>query len=116
MTEAAVPERLRPLIERLLAADEQVLAVVDAVEDVGVLRRVAFGSAWWSCHRVLLVLTQCRLIEVALDVVGVAPLGNGVVRPHYRNPPCSEVGFAVLRRGSPTLTKQSWRYGSSRAR
>ncbi|MCP4901885.1 MAG: hypothetical protein GY906_33390 [bacterium] len=58
------------LLPRVLTEGEQNLAVAEAIEQVGWRKRVVFGSMWGLTHRVALVFTDRRLIEIALSFAG----------------------------------------------
>jgi hypothetical protein len=62
----AVAERL----ERVCAADEQVLYVAPAIQKVGLLHYMALGVLVQKYHQVVLVITSRRVLEVLLDFNG----------------------------------------------
>jgi hypothetical protein len=67
-----VSEYLPSLVEE----GERLLATVEAVEDGGLFVRTTFGSTWVSARRVALLVTDRRLIEVALDFRGRRATGR----------------------------------------
>ena len=61
---------IRGTVERILAPNEEIVALTEAVEDGTRTARVVLGAAWAPCHRVALIFTGRRLIEIALSSCG----------------------------------------------
>ncbi len=64
------------LLARVFADGEEMIATVEAVEIVRWRERVAIGGAWAFSHLVLLVVTNHRLLEIALKPGGTTPAGR----------------------------------------
>lgn len=70
---AALWNQVAPVLEPVLTGDEHVLYVAEGVEKVSFLRAMTMGALIYAYHRVVLVLTDRRLIEVLLDMRGKCP-------------------------------------------
>jgi hypothetical protein len=70
-----VVKAVSKVLPRVLTPGENVSAVVEAFEVVGWRQRVLLGSTWALTHRVALVFTERRLLEVALSIGGRTATG-----------------------------------------
>ena len=61
---------IRGTAERILYPNEEIVALTEAVEDGTRAARIVLGAAWAPCHRVALIFTGRRLIEIAVSSSG----------------------------------------------
>jgi hypothetical protein len=69
-------EAIRDRLSRLLASDEPMLDFTEAIGDAPLLARAVLGAAWAPSHRVALVFTPRRLVEIGLSATGRRALGR----------------------------------------
>jgi hypothetical protein len=93
-------------LSRLLAPGEAVLDFSEAVEDASRLSRAVLGAAWAPSHRVALVFTPRRLLEIGLDATGRRALGR------IRSFPWDRIAAFVFR--DEWLEIRSWDEGLHR--
>jgi len=69
-TETRIERAVSDRLARVLLSGEQKLATVEGIEDGGFFVRTVFGSTWAASRRVVLVITDSRLIEIAMSFSG----------------------------------------------
>src|SRR5437879_7920061 len=61
---------VRPMVRRLLGADEHVLHVAYAMQNPPALDSIGFGYMAYLYHQVVLMITDQRIVEVMLNARG----------------------------------------------
>jgi ribosomal protein L40E len=71
-----IARAIQGVLARITEPDEKVLTFTEGVQLGGLLDRAAHGALWPATHRVALVFTDHRLIEIALGFLGRHPQGR----------------------------------------
>lgn len=104
----ALLDSLKGVLDPLLGEDEQVLYLLPAQQNPSFLEVVGLGWSFIHMHRVALVLTDQRLIEILMDLRGTKP------STRIRSYPWAGVSKLKFGLGKLTVTtiagkKQLWR-------
>ncbi|HET8947521.1 MAG TPA: hypothetical protein VFQ07_11115, partial [Candidatus Polarisedimenticolia bacterium] len=99
---------VRPMVKRLLQADEHVLHVAYAQQVPGLLDQVGFGHFVYAYHQVILVITDQRIIEALLNVRANGP-GTRLRAYAYRHLKGLKQSFGKLTAIPAQGKKQGWR-------
>jgi hypothetical protein len=99
---------VRPMVKRLLQADEHVLHVVYAQQVPGGLDHVGLGHFVYAYHQVMLVITDQRIIEALLNFRAKGP-GTRLRVYAYRNLKGLKQSFGKLTAIPAQGKKQGWR-------
>jgi hypothetical protein len=99
---------VRPMVKRLLQADEHVLHVVYAQQVPPFTHMIGMGHFVYAYHQVLLVLTDQRIVEILLNFRANAPLTRVRSYP-YRHLGGLKLSFGKLTAVPSQGKKQGWR-------
>jgi hypothetical protein len=99
---------VRPMVKRLLQADEHVLHVAYAQQVPGGLDHVGLGHFVYAYHQVILVITDQRIIEALLNFRAKGP-GTRLRAYAYRNLKGLKQSFGKLTAIPAQGKKQGWR-------
>ena len=99
---------VRPLVERMLKPEEQLLFVAHAMQVPPVFDAMALGAMALPFHQVVLALTDTRIIEVMLDLRG-QKAGTRVRSYPFTGVRDLTLGWGRLTLAPASGKKQAWR-------
>src|SRR5580765_6806607 len=99
---------VRPMVKRLLKADEHVLHVAYAQQVPPFMHCIGLGHFVYAYHQVILVVTDQRIIEALMDFRGKGP-GTRLRSYPYRNLSALKLRFGRLTAVPGQGRKQGWR-------